>query len=346
MTPILEADFSQLNQFLDQLHPSTIYILCDENTHEFCVPTVLAHLETEVPIEIIEIEPGEELKTIETAAQLWEILCEYEADRNALLINIGGGVMTDMGGFVASTYKRGIRFINIPTTVLAMCDASIGGKTGIDLNFYKNMVGTFAKAEALFVYPEFLQTLPFEELRSGFAEMLKHGLIADKNHWENLASIEEISAENIAPFMRDSMEIKTRIVEQDFREEHIRKTLNFGHTIGHALESLFIKSDKPILHGEAVAMGMICEIRLAVLEGILEEIEAEKCISTLRRFYPHIDISEFSNAALLQLMLNDKKNTSGKISFSLIEKIGSCRYNQHCSEKNIAEALDYYRALL
>ncbi|MDO4224508.1 MAG: 3-dehydroquinate synthase family protein, partial [Bergeyella zoohelcum] len=176
---ILDDDFSSLNQYIKETKPSQILILVDTNTHTHCLPTFLGNLETEIPFEIIEIEAGEDLKNLETAAQLWEIFAEFGADRQALLVNLGGGVISDLGGFVASTYKRGIKFINVPTTLLAMCDASIGGKTGIDHHFLKNIVGTFTEATPIFVYPDFLKTLPFTELRSGFAEMLKHGLIAD-----------------------------------------------------------------------------------------------------------------------------------------------------------------------
>ena len=212
MISVLDQNFSQLNQFLKNLKPSKLFILVDENTHEYCLPTVLGNLETEIPFEIIEIEAGEELKTIETATQLWEILSEFEADRKSLLLNLGGGVITDLGGFVASTYKRGIPFINVPTTLLGMCDASIGGKTGIDHQFLKNIVGTFAEPQQIFVYPDFLRTLPFVELRSGFAEMLKHGLIADEKHWKDLSSIENLNPESIYPFIETSMKIKQNVV--------------------------------------------------------------------------------------------------------------------------------------
>ena len=294
MISFLDQDFSQLNFFLQQSKPSKLFILVDENTHEYCLPTVLGNLETEIPFEIIEIEAGEELKTIETATQLWEILSEFEADRKSLLLNLGGGVITDLGGFVASTYKRGIPFINVPTTLLGMCDASIGGKTGIDHQFLKNIVGTFAEPQQIFVYPDFLQTLPFVELRSGFAEMLKHGLIADEKHWKDLSSIENLNPESIYPFIETSMKIKQNVVEIDFKEQNIRKTLNFGHTIGHAVESLFLQSNQLIPHGEAVALGMICETHLSCLENLINAETEEEIIKKIRKFYPFIPINAFS----------------------------------------------------
>ncbi|MDO5614828.1 MAG: 3-dehydroquinate synthase [Cruoricaptor ignavus] len=343
MISILDENFSQLNNYLTDNQPSKIFILVDENTHNYCLPTLLANLETEIPFEIIEIEAGEELKTIETATQLWEILSEFSADRKSLLINLGGGVVTDMGGFVASTYKRGIKFINLPTTLLAMCDASIGGKTGIDHQFLKNIVGTFAHPEQIFVFPDFLKTLSFQELRSGFAEMLKHGLIADEKHWQVLSSIQEISVENIAPHIERSMQIKQNVVEKDFKEENIRKTLNFGHTIGHAVESLFLKTGKIVPHGECVAFGMICETELAFLENLIDADTKNTIIKSINDFYPKLDISQFSNEEILSLMINDKKNANGNINFSLITTIGNCNYDYRCNTENVEKSLEFYR---
>lgn len=345
MTSFLDADFSQLNLFIQESKPSKIIILVDENTHEFCLPVVLGNLETEIPFEIIEIEAGEDLKTIETATQLWEILAEFEADRKSLMINLGGGVITDLGGFVASTYKRGIRFINIPTTLLGMCDASIGGKTGIDHHFLKNIIGTFAEPEHIFVFRDFLKTLPFSELRSGFAEMLKHGLIADQKHWNDLISIKQLDPEGVFPFIETSMKIKEGIVAKDFKEQHLRKTLNFGHTIGHAIESLFLQTATAIPHGEAVALGMICESRLAFLSNLINESVAEQIIHNIRKFYPYISISQFSDDQILSLMMNDKKNSGRKINFSLLNNIGEGNFDWEVAESNIISALHYYRNL-
>ena len=345
MISILDQDFSQLNDFLNQLNPTQLLILVDENTHEHCLPVLLGNLETEIPYEIIEIEPGEELKNLETATQLWEILTEFGTDRKALMINLGGGVITDMGGFVASTYKRGIPFINIPTTLLGMCDASIGGKTGIDHQFLKNIIGTFAEPEQIFVFPKFLNTLPFEELRSGFAEMLKHGLITDEKHWNDLISIQDLSPEGIFPFIETSMKIKQNVVEQDFTEQNIRKTLNFGHTIGHAIESLFLLKETPIMHGEAVAMGMICETRISFLNDLISEETSNTIILNLGKFYTQIDISDFSLEDILNLMKNDKKNSHGNINFSLLNGIGNSTFNCSVSIENIKNSLIHYQNL-
>jgi len=345
MITILNDNFSQLNEFLHEKSFSKIFILVDENTHEYCLPILLGNMETDLGFEILEIEAGEEMKNIQTANQLWEILTEMQADRKALVINLGGGVITDMGGFVASTYKRGIQFINIPTTLLSMCDASIGGKTGIDLMHYKNMVGTFAFPEQIFIFPKFLETLPFKELRSGFAEMLKHGLIADKNHWDQLIQVRKLEVETIIPHIQTSMNIKQDVVDKDFHEQNIRKTLNFGHTIGHAVESLCLQQGNPILHGEAVAMGMIAEAHLAYLENLISETEADMVIENVQRYYPYLDISDFKDEDITALLLNDKKNTDSKINFSLISGIGSCTYDHQCSQENIIESLSFYRKL-
>ena len=341
----LDQDFSSLNEYIDDIKPSKIFILVDENTHEFCLPTLLPNLETEAHFEIIEIEAGEENKNIGTATQLWEILSEMEADRKALLINLGGGVITDLGGFVASTYKRGFKFINLPTTLLSMCDASIGGKTGIDHQYLKNIIGTFALPERIFFYPKFLETLKFEELRSGFAEMLKHGLIADAEHWNELNALEKITPESVSPYINRSMEIKNEVVSQDFKEENIRKNLNFGHTIGHAVESLFMKKGNLIPHGEAVALGMICETHLAFLCGLIDVEVSSDIITKIQRLFPYIDISEFKNGAITDLMYNDKKNDGGNINFSLINGVGSCLFDQRVNVEQIILTLDFYKNL-
>ena len=345
MISFLDDDFSSLNQFISELNPSQLLILVDENTHEYCLPRLLANLETTIHFEIIEIEAGEDLKTIQTAIQLWEILAEFKTDRNALMLNLGGGVITDLGGFVASTYKRGIKFINIPTTLLGMCDASIGGKTGIDHAFLKNIIGTFSQAEDIFVYPYFLKTLPFEQLRSGFAEMLKHGLIADEKHWNDLISIAEISAENLEPLIKRSMEIKQFVVTEDFKEQNVRKTLNFGHTFGHAFESLFLENNRAIPHGEAVVMGMICETYLSFLQNYISEDDLNQIITALQLYFPYQNVSEFSGTQIMQLMLNDKKNNAGEIKFSLLETVGKGNFDITVSEKNVMKSLEFYRDL-
>lgn len=345
MITILDENFSQLNQFMVEKSFSKVFILVDENTHEYCLPVLLGNLETDIAFEILEIEAGEEMKNIQTANQLWEILTEMQADRKALIINLGGGVITDMGGFVASTYKRGIQFINIPTTLLSMCDASIGGKTGIDLMHYKNMVGTFSFPEQIYVYPRFLDTLPAKEVKSGFAEMLKHGLIADKKHWEDLIQLQHLDPVGIEPFIPQSMEIKQEVVNADFHEKNVRKTLNFGHTIGHAIESLCLQSENPILHGEAVALGMICESHLSYLEGLISKEDSDLIIENIQRYFCFVDLTDFKDENIFSLLLNDKKNSDAKINFSLLSGIGSCVFDHQCSTENIQKSINFYKNL-
>ena len=345
MITLLDENFSQINQFLSEKSFSKIFILVDENTHEYCLPILLGNLETEISFEILEVEPGEEMKNIQTANHLWEILTGMQADRKALIINLGGGVITDMGGFVASTYKRGIQFINIPTTLLSMCDASIGGKTGIDLMHYKNMVGTFSFPEQIYVYTKFLDTLPANELKSGFAEMLKHGLIADKKHWEDLIQLNDVDVLGVESFIAKSMEIKQEVVNADFHEKNVRKTLNFGHTIGHAIESLCLQNQNPILHGEAVALGMICESHLSYLESLISKEDSDLIVENIQRYFSFINLSDFKDEEIFNLLLNDKKNTDEKINFSLLSGIGSCVFDHECNTDNIKKSLDFYKEL-
>ena len=341
----LNDDFSQLNNYLAIEKYSKIFILVDENTHEHCLPILLGNLETTLEFEIIEIEAGEDLKTIETATHLWEILAEFQTDRKAILLNLGGGVVTDLGGFVASTYKRGIHFVNIPTTLLGMCDASIGGKTGIDHGFLKNVIGTFSEPKSIFIYPPFLKTLPFSELRSGFAEMLKHGLIADKKHWNDLISIENLTPDSVFPYINTSMMIKEKVVKEDFTEQNVRKILNFGHTIGHAVESLFLQDGNAIPHGEAVAIGMICETHLSYLSGFIAEHTANEIITEIRKFYPYRSIDSFSMDDILAIIKNDKKNSGETINFSLLDEIGNAIYDCNIPQNAIISSLHYYQKL-
>lgn len=341
MIEFLSEDFKELQNYFYQKATSLLLIIVDENTHEHCLPILLGDLDIDIPFEIIELEAGEEQKTLETVCNLLPVFAEFQADRNALVVNLGGGVVTDLGGFAASIYKRGVDFIHIPTSLLGMCDASIGGKTGVDLENLKNLVGTFSLPQKVFVNVNFLKTLPQEELISGFAEMLKHGLVADAAHWNHLIQLKEITVESVAPFIKESMHIKQNIVNQDFEEKNIRKILNFGHTIGHAIESLFLKAGNPISHGKAVAIGMICETRLSFLEHLIKEEDATKIIWNIRKYFPR-EFLDFKTSEILNLMMNDKKNINSIIQFSLINGFGSCLYNVECSRKNIEDSIDFY----
>lgn len=266
---ILEKFYHPLDE-LNYLVESSFYldtkffILVDENTYQHCLPILLEQVQTLRRAIIIKIESGEQNKTIETCIKIWEELAAHHADNTALFFNLGGGVICDIGGFVSATYKRGMHFINIPTTLTAMADASIGGKTGIDFNSIKNMIGLFAQPMSVYVHPPFLKTLDKRQVMSGFAELLKHGLIADINYWESLVDMKDPMNEDLTYLINHSIKIKQEIVNEDLMDKGKRHILNFGHTIGHALESFSMKQNEfPITHGEAVATGMIMEACLS-----------------------------------------------------------------------------------
>ncbi|MGZ4158944.1 MAG: 3-dehydroquinate synthase, partial [Bacteroidia bacterium] len=238
---------------------SKIFILVDENTLKFCYPQLVEKIEPFEHAEIIEIDSGEESKTIEVCVQIWSALSEYGADRKSLFVNLGGGVIGDMGGFIASTFKRGMDFINIPTTLLSQVDASVGGKVGVDMNHFKNEIGVFNDPSAVFINLNFLNTLDKRQILSGFAEIIKHALIADVNYWAKVRTADFANFDSFDELVKTSVYIKNTIVLEDPKEKGIRKVLNFGHTVGHAVETFFLEQDskKHLLHGEAIAIGMI-----------------------------------------------------------------------------------------
>lgn len=331
----------------DAFRDSRKFILVDEQTHEHCLPVVLSTTKGLEDAEVLEIESGEQSKTVEVATQLWKVLIEMEADRNSLLINVGGGVVGDLGGFVASTYKRGIRFVNIPTSLLAQVDASIGGKTGIDLGMIKNAVGTFRSPYITIVDTQYLKTLPTHELNAGLAEIIKHALIADKDYWER---IRDTKFENIGDFeqlVEPSIRIKQEIVSQDPQEKGLRKVLNFGHTIGHGLESFSLESGiMNLRHGEAIAIGMVCEAYLSHRMGWLSEKDLHSIQDVILPRYPVFPLDEVHFHRVLELMRNDKKNQEGSFRFSLLKGIGNCRYDAHVNAQDVMKALKYYRNLV
>lgn len=341
----VNSDYQILNQYLAENAISKIFIIVDENTNEYCLPHFLPQLETEIPFEIIELEAGEEHKTIETCAGVWEALTELGADRKSLILNIGGGVITDMGGFIASTFKRGIPFINIPTTLLAMVDASVGGKNGVDLGGLKNQIGTITQPEMVLVDTHYLQSLSQREMRSGLAEMLKHGLIANKEHWNRFKNLSELQFEDFGFLIQESVAVKAEIVAKDPRENGVRKTLNFGHTLGHAIETYFLEhSDKErLLHGEAIACGMILESYLAFKNKSLTSAEYLEIKNQIQDIFEPIYFDKNDINAIIGLLVHDKKNEFGIIQFSLINRIGHCLYNQTTDNETILEAFEDYK---
>ncbi len=321
---------------------SATFILCDTNTNEQCVRFLLETIPVLNEVPIIEIPEGEESKSLEIVAQLYEELLQHNADRQSLLLNVGGGVISDIGGFVASTYKRGIDFINIPTTVMAQVDAALGGKCGIDLMDVKNAVGLFSWPLSVLVFTGFLDTLPEKELKSGFAEMLKHALIADADYWEALSHVNPNEASHIAVFVKRSNEIKSEITNEDPNERSVRKKLNYGHTIGHAIESMYLEKKDAIPHGNAVAWGIMLENTLAVKLDILSNELAQEIEKRLTPIFG--EIPEFSTSekqSIYHFMMNDKKNSNGNISFSLISSIGNCEINISANLSVIKDILHY-----
>lgn len=340
-----ENDFESLNLILEEKKYSNVFILTDENTGKHCLPRLLESLPASFSYDLIEVSAGEESKNIDFCIGIWKMLLDFGAERNSLLINLGGGVVTDMGGFAASTYKRGIDFIQIPTTLLSQVDASIGGKTGIDLDSVKNIIGTFTQPQAVFINIDFLNTLGKRQLISGFAEMVKHAFIFDADYFQEIKHFDFDH-----PDMRSihrSVEIKNEVVTQDPKESGLRKILNFGHTIGHAVETYSLDNDEDsLLHGEAIAIGMICEAYLSHKYNGLGLVELQEIVRFVRKVFPDYELRSESFSDLIEVMKNDKKNSSGKIGFSLLTKISHCSYNHYLEEDKIKEALSFYQELV
>ena len=332
-----------LRSLLDAKGYTKIIVLVDENTRRYCLPILKNRLQN-IAFEIIEIPSGEVHKNIQTCQKIWSEMMAHQVDRKALMINLGGGVIGDMGGFCAATFKRGIDFIQIPTTLLSQVDASIGGKLGIDFQQVKNSIGLFQNPQAVLIDAGFLKTLSFEELRSGYAEVLKHSLIANATQWQSLIQIAALN--NIAQIEKEllsSLKIKQQIVEEDPFEKGIRKALNYGHTIGHAVEAYSFDTERPLLHGEAIAIGIICESYLSHKILGLSSSELEQISNYIVKIYKKLSYKLTPlNAQLLGYMLNDKKNERQQINFSLIPRIGKCQINQTCTYELIIESLKYY----
>ena len=337
----VENGLAALDQFIQKNKFSKLFFLADSTTEELCLPIVLKNLPSVTSYDIITIDPGEENKNIDFCIGIWKMLLDFEADRNSLLINVGGGVVTDMGSFAAATFKRGIAFVHVPTTLLSQVDASVGGKTGIDMDDVKNCIGTFTQPQVVVIDPIFLKTLPERQVVSGFAEMIKHGLIADA---QELNILENTTAKNISiDRIEQSIRIKNEIVKADPEEKGLRKILNFGHTIGHAIESYFLQSKSPLLHGEALAMGMYCETYLSQKHHSLSEKEAEDIFQLLKSIFPLAAIPETAISSLLNFMKQDKKNLGDQIGFALLDNIGSCSYNHYLSSEEITKSLHFYQ---
>lgn len=334
--------YNELNEHLEKSNYSKIFILVDENTHNNCLSHFMARIYGDYNFEIIEIEEGEVNKNIATCTQVWEVLSELDADRKSAMINLGGGVVTDLGGFVASCFKRGIHFINVPTTLLSMVDASVGGKTGVDLGPLKNQVGVINQPEMVLVDSEYLGTLGDRQLLSGFAEMLKHGLISDAAYWETLKEVDNFK--DLNALIYTSVSIKNEVVTQDPTEQHIRKILNFGHTLGHAVESYFLENEhhELLLHGEAIAVGMVLEAYISHKLTGLSLSELEDIKTTFISRYKKVHFSKEDIDAILALLKFDKKNSHGNINFVLLKAIGEPAIDIKVPGDLLVESFAYY----
>ncbi len=339
---IENSDFFHLRETLKSYKNQKIFLLVDENTRRFCFPILKPALQ-DFDIYLIEIQSGEINKVIKTCEFIWETLLSQQANRNSIMLNLGGGVLTDIGGFVAATFKRGMKFINIPTTVLGASDAAIGGKTGVDLNMLKNQIGVFAKSEAVFINPVFFKTLSIRQVNSGLAEIIKSALIANKNLWQTLLDAHLLQIMNWEQIVNESVKVKAEIVERDPLENGDRKLLNFGHTIGHAIETYSLKNDEdPLFHGEAIAIGMICESYISMKKLSLDKAEFGQIVKYLINQYHVYVIAPDSVNELIELMLQDKKNTDDQINFTLIDKIGEGKIDQYIDAELIRESISFY----
>lgn len=330
-----------IQQFLKNKAYSKVFVLVDTNTRINCLSIFKDIIAFNVDA-VLEIKPGEEYKDIATCLKVWQELSDLGADRKSLLLNLGGGVVTDLGGFVASTFKRGIDFINIPTTLLAMVDASIGGKTGVDLGALKNQVGIINQPKMVLIFPEFLNTLEDRQKKSGFSEMLKHGLISNADYWEQLINVQDYAA---ITYIQKSVFIKNEVVQQDPTEQGIRKKLNFGHTLGHAIESYFLKSPvlETLLHGEAIAIGMILEGYLSHELSGLSKVDLNEIKNTFLKHFRKVAFTNDDLDIILHLLKHDKKNSHGNINFVLLQKIGATVLDVKVPEELLTKAFAYYK---
>ncbi|NLR90597.1 3-dehydroquinate synthase [Flammeovirga agarivorans] len=337
--------------FLDKIESSTfeglvsytnLAVIVDENTKRDCYPLVQDFLPSHILIEVVS---GEENKTLDTCQHIWQELTNAGFDRKAAVLDLGGGVIGDMGGFCASTYKRGIDFWQMPTTLLSQVDASVGGKLGIDFGKLKNHIGVFRVPDNVLIYPEFIKTLPANELRSGFAEVIKHCLIADAGHWETVSSM-PLSDQDLAMIIPHSIGIKDKVVTSDPTEKGLRKILNYGHTVGHAIESYLLDiPGRKLLHGEAIAVGMIAEAYLSTQFTGLSKEELVKIQEYILSVYGKVELKESDLEHLYAYLLQDKKNTGKKLSHSLLTKIGDCTYDQFIEWTDIEKSIRYYMSL-
>jgi 3-dehydroquinate synthase len=333
--------FSELKRFLLNRRGANFYVLTDGNTYNFCLP-ILQNALSEFDFKVIRISAGEQYKNLDSCQFIWNELLKNKADKNSILVNLGGGVIGDIGGFCAACYKRGIDFIQIPTTLLSMVDASVGGKTGIDFGNIKNSVGIIIDPALVCIHEQFLKTLPEREKLSGFAEIIKHALIADEDYWYQLNQINTQSI-HFEDLIKKSVSLKKSIVEKDPLEKGLRKILNFGHTIGHAIESLSWETEKPLLHGEAIAIGMICESYISTQVTGLDKKTFFEIFNFINFLYKPYNLEVLNRDKIFEYISQDKKNQLNSINFSLLRRIGQCEFNIQVEKNLIEDSLNWYQ---
>lgn len=337
-TIFIDPHFRRLEELIAKKNYTSIFVLVDENTKKYCLP--------KLPIkafQLIEISSGESFKNLQTCSEIWDFLLKNGADRKSLFVNLGGGVIGDMGGFASSCFKRGMDFINIPTTLLSQVDASIGGKLAIDFKFAKNLIGLFKDPTAVFISTTFFETLPPNQFKNGWAEIFKHALIYNADLWEEIKNLEDLNLTDIEKIVIRNLEIKKAVVEIDPFEKDLRKILNFGHTIGHAIESISVEKDeKPLLHGEAIIIGMICESFLSAKLAEMPQIDLLEICNTLKKHFTKYDLSKINLDEVWEIMMYDKKNEDGKVLCVLLEKIGKPIWDIPLQKADLETAIKYY----
>ena len=333
---------AELATVIRSLAVDRLFVLVDKNTAQHCLPLVGGALRDAT---VIEIEAGDATKTLERAVEVWNCLVDNGATRSSLLVNVGGGVVTDLGGFVAATFKRGMRFVNIPTSLLGVVDAATGGKTGVNFRGLKNEIGTFAMPESVLINPKFFETLDFKNRLSGYAEMVKHALIADPILLDQTLAfdLDGFDINRLSILLRQNLEVKHSIVEIDPKELGKRKALNFGHTVGHAFESLSYEMNMPMMHGFAVMWGMVAELYLSLLKLRFDKTVLMKILHFAKEYYGVFPFSCKEYDRLYELMMHDKKNSGGEINFTLLAGVGDVRINQNVRKEEVFEALDFIR---
>ena len=334
--------YNNLIQFIEKNKISKLFILVDNNTLTNCLSVFKNKFKSDIIFEVIQIPSGEIFKNIDTCTLVWNELLEYGADRKSLLINLGGGMVTDLGGFVASTYKRGIKFINIPTSLLAMVDAAVGGKTGIDFGNLKNVIGVFSNPEMVIIDIDYLKTLPKKEWKCGLAEVIKYGFISDIKLWNQIKECKDLNNIDISQIINTSINIKKEIVDTDYHEKNLRKILNFGHTIGHAFESFYLKSSNNLNHGEAIAIGIVVELYISHKMHQFPINLVEELKVFIHQFYGKIKVDKTDINTIISLLSHDKKNELDKVMFVLLKKPENPIIDCEVSYDLIKEGINYY----